>query len=377
MRHNPEVVVITGASAGVGRATVREFAKRGARIALLARSAAGLDGARDEVESLGGQAMIIPTDVADHDQMERAAGEVEKKLGPIDIWINNAMVSVFSPFLEMEADEFRRVTEVTYLGVVYGTMAALRYMVPRNRGTIVQVGSALAYRSIPLQSAYCGAKHAICGFTDSLRSELLHDHINVHLTMVQLPALNTPQFEWVKSRLPRKPQPVPPIFQPEVAARAIYWAAHHRRRELYVGLPTVKAIMANKVFPGYLDRYLAKHGYEAQQTNEPDPHDRPNNLWNPVSGDFGAHGRFDRQAHLRSLHLWATTHRAWFGAAAIGVAAGAIGLAYTIRRWTSTRSLSDLARTVLPQPLNWPAKVAQFASSKRGTRLVAGRARRS
>src|SRR5204862_75028 len=245
-----QVVAITGASAGVGRATVREFAKRGARIALLARDAAGLDGARAEVESLGGRALIIPTDVADHDQMESAADEIECKLGPIDLWINNAMVSVFSPFLELEADEFRRVTEVTYLGAVYGTMAALRHMVPRNRGTIVQVGSALAYRSIPLQSAYCGAKHAIVGFTDSLRSELLHDHINVHLTMVHLPALNTPQFEWVKSRLPRKPQPVPPIFQPEVAARGIYWAAHHRRRELDVGFPTVKAIIANKIIPG-------------------------------------------------------------------------------------------------------------------------------
>jgi short-subunit dehydrogenase len=368
MAPKSEIVVITGASAGVGRATVREFAKRGAHVALLARSGCGLDAARDEVEGLGGQALIIPTDVADHKQVESAADEIEEKLGPIDIWINNAMVSVFSPFLEMEADEFRRVTEVTYLGVVYGTMAALRYMVPRNRGTIVQAGSALAYRSIPLQSAYCGAKHAICGFTDSLRSELLHDHINVHLTIVHLPALNTPQFEWVKSRLPRKPQPVPPIFQPEVAARGIHWAAHHRRRELYVGLPTVKAIIANKMFPGYLDRYLAKHGYEGQQTSEPDPHVRPNNLWNALPGDFGAHGRFDRQAHPRSLQLWATTHRAWFGAAAIGVAVGAIGLAYTIRRWTSTRSLSALARTVLPQPLNWPAKVARFASSKRGTR---------
>jgi NAD(P)-dependent dehydrogenase (short-subunit alcohol dehydrogenase family) len=371
MSKKQEVVVITGASAGVGRATVWEFARRGARIALLARNAAALEDALEEVRCLGGQALIIPTDVADPEQVDSAAADVERKLGPIDIWINNAMVSVFSPFREMEAEEFRRVTEVTYLGAVYGTMAALRFMVPRNRGTIVQVGSALAYRSIPLQSAYCGAKHAIRGLTDSLRSELLHDGVNVHLTMVHLPALNTPQFDWVKSRLPRKPQPVPPIFQPEVAARGIYWAAHHRRRELYVGVPTVKAIIANKFFPGYLDRYLAKFGYDAQQTAEPDSHHRPNNLWNPVPGDFGAHGRFDARAKPRSLQLWATTHRAWF------IAAGVVGLAYTIRRWTSTRSLSALARTALPQPLKWPGKVIRFASSKRETRLAEGRAQRN
>jgi NAD(P)-dependent dehydrogenase (short-subunit alcohol dehydrogenase family) len=221
MAKQQQTVVITGASAGVGRATAREFAKHGAQIALLARGEAGLKAAREEVEFLGGNALILPVDVADRDGIEMAADAVERELGPIDIWINNAMVSVFSPFLQMTADEFKRVTEVTYLGVVYGTMAALRYMIPRNRGTIVQVGSALAYRSIPLQSAYCGAKHAIRGFTDSLRSELLHDKINVHITMVQLPAMNTPQFEWVKSRLPRQPQPVPPIFQPEVADQAV------------------------------------------------------------------------------------------------------------------------------------------------------------
>src|SRR5213593_4062264 len=246
--HN--VVVITGASAGIGRATVREFAKHGAHIGLLARGALGLEAAREEVERLGGRALVIPADVANYDQVESAAEEVERKLGPIDIWINNAMVSVFSRFREMQPAEFRRVTEVSYLGVVHGTMAALRFMAQRNRGTIVQVGSALAYRSIPLQSAYCGAKHAIRGFTDSIRCELLHDRIDIHITAVHLPALNTPQFDWVKNRLPYKAQPVPPIFQPEVAARAIYWAAHHRRRELYVGGSTVAAIVGQKLAPG-------------------------------------------------------------------------------------------------------------------------------
>jgi len=355
-----ETVVITGASAGVGRATAREFAKRGARIGLLARGQAGLAAAREEVESLGGRALIVEVDLADHDGIEAAATAVEREFGPIDIWINNAMVSVFSPFRQMRAEEFRRVTEVTYLGVVYGTMAALRRMAPRNRGTIVQVGSALAYRSIPLQSAYCGAKHAIRGFTDSVRSELLHDRINVHLTMVQLPALNTPHFEWVKSRLPRTPQPVPPIFQPEVAARGIYWAAHHKRREVIIGFSSLTAIVANKFFPGYLDRYLAKHGYDAQQTDEPDAHDRPHNLWKPLGPDFGAHGRFDRRARTRSLHAWLTMHRGW-------VAGAAIALAYTMSRWNSMPSLRALVRTVLPRRLRSPAPVIPFASSKRET----------
>jgi short-subunit dehydrogenase len=364
MANQPEIVVVTGASAGVGRATVREFARHGAWIGLVARNEPALDAARQEVESLGGRALVLAADVADHRQIETAAREVERRFGPIDIWVNNAMVSVFSPFQEMDADEFRRVTEVTYLGVVYGTMAALRCMTPRNRGTIVQVGSALAYRSIPLQSAYCGAKHAIAGFTDSLRSELLHDKINVHLTMVQLPALNTPQFEWVKSRLPRKPQPVPPIFQPEVAARGIYWAAHHRRRELYVGFPTVKAIIANKIFPGYLDRYLARHGYDAQQTNEPADRSRPNNLWKPLNRDFGAHGRFDDRAHSRSAQLAIATHRGWFAIALGAIAAGA-AVVYTIKPWNSMRSLSDLARMVSRQRSKLPAQVIPFVSSKR------------
>src|SRR5205823_3520334 len=222
---------------------------------------------------------------------------------------NNAMVSVFSRFQEMNAEEFRRVTEVTYLGVVHGTMAALRHMVPRGRGTIVQVGSALAYRSIPLQSAYCAAKHAVAGFTDSLRSELIHDEIDVHLTMLQLPALNTPQFDWVKSRLPGQPQPVPPIFQPEVAARAIVWAAYHRRREVMVGGSTVKAILGNKVIPGLLDRYLARFGYDSQQTEEPADPNRPNNLWKPIATDHGAHGRFDSKSKSWSVQCWANTHR--------------------------------------------------------------------
>jgi short-subunit dehydrogenase len=363
MAQRKETVVITGASAGVGRATVREFAARGARIGLLSRSDVGLDAARKEVESMGGEALVLLTDVADHNQVESAGAAVERHFGPIDIWVNNAMVSVFSPFQEMDADEFRRVTDVTYLGVVYGTMTALRYMVPRNRGTIVQVGSALAYRSIPLQSAYCGAKHAVRGFTDSLRSELTHDKVNVHLTMVQLPALNTPQFDWVKSNLPREPQPVPPIFQPEVAARAIYWAAHHRRREIEVGFPTVKAIVANKFFPGYLDRYLARNGYDAQQTDKPADPSRPNNLWKPLSEDFGAHGRFDERAHSFSLQAWATTHRAWFTAATMSLAAAGAGLVYTMSRWTSMRSLSALARMVLRQPSKSPARVIPFASS--------------
>jgi NAD(P)-dependent dehydrogenase (short-subunit alcohol dehydrogenase family) len=256
MNDQAEVVVITGATAGVGRATVREFARRGACIGLVARDPDRLEITRKEVEALGGRAIGIPTDVAHADQVEAAASRAEEAFGPIDIWVNNAMVTVFSPIKELEPEEIRRVTEVTYLGTVHGTVSALRRMLPRNQGTIVQVGSALDYRSIPLQSAYCAAKHAVLGFTESLRTELLHDKSKVHVTMVQLPALNTPQFEWVKSRLPHKAQPVPPIFQPEVAARPIYWAAHQRRREVYVGGSTEKAIFGEKIAPGLLDRYL-------------------------------------------------------------------------------------------------------------------------
>ena len=317
-----EVVVITGASAGVGRATAREFAKHGATIGLIARGREGLEAAQREVRDLGGEALVLPLDVADAAAVEEAAEAVEQKLGPIGVWVNNAMTSVFSPAREMTAEEYRRVTEVTYLGTVHGTLSALKRMVPRDRGTIVQVGSALAYRSIPLQSAYCAAKHAIVGFTDSLRSELLHDGSRVHLTAVHLPALNTPQFGWVKSRLPRKPQPVPPIVQPEVAARAIYYAAHHRRRELMVGWSTRKAILGQKLAPGFADRYLAKNGYEAQQFDGPADPNRPNNLWAPLPGDWGAHGSFDRRASARSPELWLDLHRDWLlaGAAAAGMA---------------------------------------------------------
>lgn len=301
--------MVTGASAGVGRATVRAFAKRGARIGLMARGRDGLEGARADVESLGGKALILPCDMANANEVEAAAALVEEEFGPIDIWVNNAMVSVFSPVKEMTADEYKRVTEVTYLGVVYGTLAALRRMLPRDRGSIVQVGSALAYRSIPLQSAYCGAKHAVAGFTQSVRCELLHDQSNVRITMVQLPAMNTPQFSWVKSRLPRKPQPVPPIYQPEIAAETIVYAAHHDRREIQVGLPTVVAIEGNKIAPGMIDEYLAHTNYEAQQTDEPVEADRRDNLWSPVPGDHGAHGSFDNRSHNFSPQAWLNTHR--------------------------------------------------------------------
>jgi NAD(P)-dependent dehydrogenase (short-subunit alcohol dehydrogenase family) len=287
MANNQEVVVITGASAGVGRATVRVFADNGARVGLLARGREALEVASADVEAVGGKALSLPTDVAHFEEVEAAAQEVEKRLGPIDIWVNNAMTTVFSPFKEITPEEFQRATEVTYLGTVYGTMAALKRMLPRNRGCIVQVGSALAYRSIPLQAPYCGAKHAIRGFTDSVRSELLHDKSKVHLTMVQLPAINTPQFSWCKTRLPRHPQPVPPVFQPEVAARAILWAAHERRREVYLGGSTLKAILGNKVAPGLLDRYLARTGYDAQQTDERVNPDRPANLFEPVAATPG------------------------------------------------------------------------------------------
>jgi short-subunit dehydrogenase len=314
--------VITGASAGLGRATAREFGRRGAKIALLARGIEGLEAAKREIEDLGGTALVVPTDVANPAAMEQAAAVIEEQLGPIDIWVNNAMTSVFSPVKEMKPEEFKRVTEVTYLGVVYGTLAALRRMLPRNRGTIVQVGSALAYRSIPLQSAYCGAKHAIAGFTDSLRCELIHDKSKINLTMVQMPALNTPQFGWVKSRLKYKAKPVPPIFQPEVGARAIYWAAHHRRRELYVGGPTLEAILANKIVPGVLDHYLGRTGFQSQQTAEPENPDRPDNLWEPVAGDHGSHGTFDALAHDRSWELRASVARLWIAGGVVAAAAG-------------------------------------------------------
>jgi NAD(P)-dependent dehydrogenase (short-subunit alcohol dehydrogenase family) len=316
----PSVVVVTGASAGVGRATVREFARRGADVGLLARDTEGLDAAAKEVEATGRRAVAVLADVADPDQVEAAAERIEHELGPIQVWVNNAMTSVFAPFAEIEPEEFRRVTEVTYLGYVYGTKAALRRMLPRDRGAIVQVGSALAYRGIPLQSAYCGAKHAIQGFTESLRAELYHDKANVRLTMVQMPALNTPQFDLVLSKLPHKAEPVPPIYQPEVAARAVVWAATHRRRQLWVGGSTAATLVANKLAPGLLDRYLGRTGYRSQQTHQPRDPDRQANLWASVPGDHGAHGRFDDRAHPRSPELWATTHRGWVGLAAAGLA---------------------------------------------------------
>ncbi|HYH86778.1 MAG TPA: SDR family oxidoreductase [Pyrinomonadaceae bacterium] len=322
----PEVVVITGASAGVGRAVARAFAREGAHIGLLARGRDGLEGARRDVEELGGRALVVPTDVADPVAVERAAEAVEQEFGPVDIWINNAMVSVFSPIREMKPEEYKRATEVTYLGTVYGTLAALKRMLPRDRGVIVQVGSALAYRGIPLQSAYCAAKHAVQGFHDSLRSELIHDKSSVRVTMVQLPAMNTPQFSWVKSRLPRKPQPVPPIYQPEVGAEAILFAARNDRREMYVGYPTVEAIIGDKIAPGFADKYLAENGYDAQQTDEPVEQDRRDNLWEPVPGDHGAHGTFGDRSSASSPQLWASMNRNWLAVAGAGLAGLAVGL---------------------------------------------------
>ena len=323
------VVVITGASAGVGRAAVRAFARQGANVGLIARGLDGLEGARREVEAMGGRALVLPADVSDHNAVEAAAEQVERELGPIDVWVNNAMVSVFSPVKDMQPDEFQRVTEVTYLGVVYGTLAALRRMLPRDRGAIVQVGSALAYRGIPLQAAYCGAKHAIQGFSESLRCELLHDGSNVHVSMVQLPAMNTPQFDWVKSRLPRKAQPVPPIYAPEIAADAIVWAASHRRREMSVGAVTTGVIWANKVAAGLGDRYLGRTGYDSQQTDEPADPDRPNNLWHPLPGDHGPHGRFgDRTTHS-SPQTWINERLP----AVAMIAAGGAALLWGALRW--------------------------------------------
>lgn len=316
-----EVVVITGASAGVGRATAREFARHGAAIGLIARGTDGLEAAQREVESLGGTALVLPVDVAEPGQVEDAAEQVETILGPIDIWVNNAMTSVFSPIKEMTAEEFHRVTEVTYLGAVYGSLAALKHMLPRDRGTIVFVGSALAYRSIPLQAAYCASKHAMLGFFASLRTELLHDGSNVHTTMVQMPALNTPQFEWVRSKLPRKAQPVPPIFEPEVAAQAIYYAAHHpRRREYFVGGSTVKAIFGNKLAPSFADRVLARNGYDSQQYDGHVDPNRPDNLFHPVAGDHGARGAFSDRARDASWEFWAESHVGMFAALILGAA---------------------------------------------------------
>jgi short-subunit dehydrogenase len=305
----PETVVITGASAGIGRATAHAFAAQGAHIGLIARGSKALEGTAAEVERDGGKALPLPVDVADPNAVEGAAERVERDFGPIDIWVNCAMATIFAPFHRISPEEYRRATEVTYLGFVYGTMAALTRMRPRNRGTIVQVGSALSYRAIPLQSAYCGAKFGIRGFTESLRTELIHDGVDIHLVIVQMPAVNTPQFDWARNKMSRRPQPVPPIFQPEIAADAILYAAHSRRREVWVGGSTVQAIIANRLFPGLLDRYLARQGYTGQLTDEPVDPQRADNLFAPVPGDPGTHGRFDDRASTASMQLWATKHR--------------------------------------------------------------------
>lgn len=303
------IVVVTGASAGIGRATAVEFGRQGWRVALLARGTEGLEGARIEVEQAGGKAMVVQVDVADQAEVEAAAERVEREWGEIDVWVNNAMATIFCDFTRIPPEDYRRATDVTYLGTVWGTLAALKRMKSRDSGTIVQVGSALAYRSIPLQAPYCGAKAAIRGFTDSLRSELIHDGSKVRLSMVQLSAFNTPQFDWGRTCLPGKPKPLGKIFQPEVAAKGIYWAATHRRRELWVGWPAAKAILGTKVLPGFLDRLLAFKAYEGQQAEEQIPPFRKDNLYAPVPGDHGAHGRFDEQALSSSAGLWIAIHR--------------------------------------------------------------------
>jgi len=328
-----QVVVITGASGGIGRAAAREFARHGARLALLARGEEGLEAARREAAELGAKAIAIPTDVANFDEVEAAAQRVEEQLGPIDIWVNVAFTNVFSEFWDVTPEEWRRLTDVTYLGYVWGTMVAMKRMRPRNRGTIVQVGSALCYRSIPLQSPYCGAKSAIRGFTDSLRCELIHNRSNIKLTMVQMPAVNTPQFTWnrVKSGL-KHPQPLPPIFQPEIAGRAVYWAAYNTPREMWVGMSTVIAILVQKFAPRIADLWLAMTGYQSQQTAEPISANRPDNLYEPAdrSKDFGAHGEFDEKAKRRSWETELIMHRQWL-LAGIGLA-GAAAVTTAMRR---------------------------------------------
>jgi NAD(P)-dependent dehydrogenase (short-subunit alcohol dehydrogenase family) len=328
------VVVVTGASGGIGRASAVAFGAQGATVALLARGEAGLTAAAQEVERAGGRALPIPVDVSDPDAVEAATARVEDELGPIDAWVNVAFTSVFAPFDEISPAEYRRVTEVSYLGYVYATMSVLKRMKARNRGAIVQVGSALAYRGIPLQTAYCGSKHAIQGFHEALRCELLHEGSGVKVTMVQMPAVNTPQFSWVLSRLPRHAQPVPPIYQPEVAARAVlHAAAHPQRREYWVGASTAATLAANAIAPGLLDRYLARTGFDSQQTDRPRDPNQPVNLWDPADGDggqdFGAHGAFDGQSKATSRQLWASQHHGLLGAVA---AAGAGLLAAAVAR---------------------------------------------
>jgi NAD(P)-dependent dehydrogenase (short-subunit alcohol dehydrogenase family) len=329
-----QTVVINGGSAGIGRATARLFGRRGDRVGVIARGTDGLAAAAEEITAEGGTALPISADMASHAELDAAADRIERELGPIDVWINVGFSSVFAPFAEIGPEEFRRVTEVSYLGFVHGTMVALSRMRPRDHGTIVQVGSALAERSIPLQSAYCGAKHAIVGFTSSLRCELLHEGSNVHVTIVQMPAVNTPQFSWVRSRLPRQPQPVPPIYQPELAARGVAYAADHPRRRMYwVGGTTAATLIANRIAPAVLDRYLAKTGYDSQQTDQPARQHRPDNLWQPADGppgdDYGARGDFSDRAHDRSLQLWMSQHAGpvTAGVAGIALAGGILGAA--------------------------------------------------
>jgi NAD(P)-dependent dehydrogenase (short-subunit alcohol dehydrogenase family) len=324
-----EVIVVTGASAGLGRAIVERFARDGSAIGLIARGRERLEQARASVEALGGRALVLPVDVADADAVENAAERVERELGPIDVWINNAMVSVYSPIKETPAAEFRRVTEVTYLGYVHGTLAALRRMLPRDRGIIIQVGSALAHRSIPLQAAYCASKHAIMGFHESLLSELIHDGSHVRTTMVQMPAMNTPQFDWAKSRLPRQTQPVPPIFQPEVGADAVHHAVRHDvGREFLVAWPTVKAVFGEKLVPAYIDKELGRDGYSGEQTSVLADPNRPDNLWEPVPGAYAAHGRFDDRSKNVSIELELAKRSPWLalaGAMTLGAALGSRG----------------------------------------------------
>jgi len=320
------VVAVTGASGGIGRATVLEFARRGDRVALLARGEVGLLGAAEQIGRLGADWLTVSVDVADPDQVEAAVEQVEDRLGPIDVWVNVAFSSVFARFDDVTPAEYRRATEVSYLGYVYATMSVLQRMKARGSGTIVHVGSALAYRGIPLQTAYCGAKHAIQGFHEALRCELLHEHSPVKVTMVQMPAVNTPQFSWLLSKLPNGAQPVPPIYQPEGAARAIVYAADHpRRREYWVGASTVATLMANAVVPGLLDRYLGRTGFASQQTGKPKPPDQSANLWEPADGpdghDYCAHGAFDERAHASSPQQWAAQHYPQIGAAAAAAAA--------------------------------------------------------
>ena len=328
-RSRRRVAVVTGASAGVGRATVRALARRGWDLGLIARGDDGLKAAVDEAVALGVRAIALPTDVADHQAVESAADEVARELGPFEAWVNDAMTSVFGRFMDVPIDDFHRVVEVSFLGYVHGTRAALRHMLPRDRGVVVQVGSALAYQGIPLQTAYCSSKHAIQGFDDSIRAELRHEGSSVRVCEVHLPAVNTPQFRWVKSFLPNEAQPVPPIYQPEVPAEAVAWVVEHPRRELWVGMPTVATVVANRIAPALLDRYLGWTGYRSQQMDQPLDRDRPDNLYQPVAGDHGARGVFDERAKPRSLQVWLTKHRR-----AVAVATGALatGIAVTVRR---------------------------------------------